>query len=147
MINNVTLMGRLTARPELKTTQSGTTVTSFSIAVDRRIQPKEGAKLTDFINCVAWRNTAEFITRYFDKGDMIAVTGEVQTRQYKDKNGNNRIAFEVVINQASFCGSKNNSTNADNNGNSGNVETAAPSYTEYNNANWENITDEDELPF
>ena len=141
MINNVTLMGRLTARPELKTTQSGTPVTSFCIAVDRRFQPKEGAKLTDFINCVAWRNTAEFITRFFDKGDMIAVTSEIQTRQYKDKNGNNRTAFEVVINQASFCGGKNNSTNGDNSGN------PAPIPAEYDNANWENITNEDELPF
>lgn len=142
MINNVTLMGRLTARPELKTTQSGSTVTSVCIAVDRRFQPKEGAKLTDFINCVAWRNTAEFITRFFDKGDMIAVTGEIQTRQYKDKNGNNRTAFEVVINQASFCGGKNNnSTNGDNSGN------PAPIPAAYDTANWENITDDDELPF
>lgn len=142
MINNVTLMGRLTARPELKTTQSGTPVTSVCIAVDRRFQPKEGAKLTDFINCVAWRNTAEFITRFFDKGDMIAVTGEIQTRAYKDKNGNNRIAFEIVIDHASFCGGKkDNSTNENNSGN------PAPSFTEYDNANWENITDEDELPF
>ena len=147
MINNVTLMGRLTARPELKTTQSGTPVTSVCIAVDRRFQPKEGAKLTDFINCVAWRNSAEFITRFFDKGDMIAVTGEIQTRAYKDKNGNNRTAFEIVIDHASFCGGKNNSTNADNSGNSGNVETATPSYTEYDNVHFENITDEDDLPF
>ena len=108
MINNVTLMGRLTAAPELKTTKSGTTVTSFCIAIDRRYQPKEGEKQTDFINCIAWRNTAEFITRYFKKGDLIALTGEIQTRKYKDNDGNSRTAFEVVINQASFCGGKNN---------------------------------------
>lgn len=106
MINNVTLMGRLTAAPELKTTQSGTSVTAFCIAVDRRFQ-KDGDKQADFINCVAWRNTAEFIARYFGKGDMIAVTGEIQTRKYQDKNGNNRVAVEVIIDNASFCGGKN----------------------------------------
>ena len=84
MINNVTLMGRLTAAPELKVTPSGVNVTAFCIAVERRFQQKDGAKQSDFINCVAWRNTAEFITRYFSKGDMIAVTGEIQTRKYKD---------------------------------------------------------------
>ena len=93
MINNVTLMGRLTAAPELKQTQSGVPVLSFCIAVDRNFQPKDGEKQADFINLVAWRNTAEFIARYFRKGDMIAVTGEIQTRKYQDKDGNNRTAF------------------------------------------------------
>lgn len=106
MINNVTLMGRLTAAPELKQTPSGTSVTTFCIAVDRRFQPKGGEKQADFINCVAWRATAEFITRYFGKGDLIAVTGEIQTRKYQDNNGNNRVAVEVVIDNASFCGGK-----------------------------------------
>ena len=137
MINNVTLMGRLTARPELKTTPSGTTVTGFCIAVDRRYKPKDGEKQTDFINCVAWRNTAEFITRYFDKGDLIAVTGEIQTRTYKDNSGNNRTAFEIVINQASFCGGKNNNSGNDN----------PPTDPQYNNANWETLGDDEEIPF
>lgn len=106
MINNVTLMGRLTAAPELKTTTSGTSVTTFCIAVDRRFQPKDGEKQADFINCVAWRSTAEFITKYFGKGDLIAVTGEIQTRKYQDNSGNNRVAVEVVIENASFCGGK-----------------------------------------
>lgn len=137
MINNVTLMGRLTAAPELKTTPSGVTVTSFCIAVDRRYQPKGGEKLTDFINCVAWRNTAEFITRYFKKGDLIAVTGEIQTRKYQDQNGAKRTAFEVVIDNASFCGGggKNN----------GDIPTfTAPPAT----AIFEEISvDESDLPF
>lgn len=106
MINNVTLMGRLTAAPELKQTTSGTSVTTFCIAVDRRFQQKDGEKQADFINCVAWRNTAEFITRYFGKGDLIALTGAIQTRKYQDQNGNNRVAFEVVIDNASFCGGR-----------------------------------------
>lgn len=111
MINNVTLMGRLTAAPELKTTQSGTTVTSFCLAVDRNYQ-QNGERQADFINCIAWRSTAEFICRNFGKGDMIAITGEIQTRKYTDKDGKNRVAFEVIASQASFCGGKNNAQNA-----------------------------------
>lgn len=141
MINNVTLMGRLTARPELKTTQSGATVTGFCIAVERRFQPKDGDKITDFINCVAWRNTAEFITRFFDKGDMIAVTGEIQTRAYKDNSGNNRTAFEVVVNQASFCGNKSNGNKADSNDN-----PPPASYAQYSDANLQDFGNEEELP-
>lgn len=107
MINNVTLMGRLAAAPELKTTQRGVAVTSFPLAVDRNYTPKGEEKQTDFITCVAWRTTAEFISKHFNKGDMLAVTGEIQTRKYTDKNNNQRVAVEVVVSQASFCGGKN----------------------------------------
>ena len=105
MINNVVLMGRLTADPELRTTQSGTSVTSFTVAVDRDYKT-DGERQTDFINCVAWRNTADFITTYFRKGQMIAVQGTIQTRNYEDKNGNKRTATEVIVEKASFCGEK-----------------------------------------
>lgn len=104
-MNIAILMGRLTASPELKQTQSGLSVTSFSIAIDRRFKT-DGEKQTDFINCVAWRQTAEFITKYFTKGAMIAVEGTIQTRKYTDKNGNDRTATEVVVNQTHFCGGK-----------------------------------------
>jgi single-strand DNA-binding protein len=130
MINNVVLMGRLTAAPELKTTQSGTNVTSFTLAVERRYT-QNGEKKADFIDCVAWRGTAEFITKYFSKGDLIAVTGEIQTRNYEDKNGNKRTAVEVVINESSFCGGKNN--------NSSSAPEAAPIADDNNY--------EDDLPF
>lgn len=110
MLNTVVLMGRLTAAPELKTTASGTNVTSFTLAVDRRYQSQNGEKKTDFISCVAWRSTADFITKYFNKGDLIAVIGEIQTRNYEDKNKNKRTAVEVIVNEASFCGGKNNSS-------------------------------------
>lgn len=115
MINNVVLMGRLTAAPELKTTSKNISVTAFCIAVDRRYQVKGEERQTDFINCIAWRNTAEFITKYFGKGDPIAVTGEIQTRNYQDKKGNKRVAVEVVVDNASFCGGKNSGNNTDNN--------------------------------
>ena len=106
MINVVVLMGRLTADPELRTTPNGISVTSFSIAVDRAYQKAGTERQTDFINCVAWRQTAEFITKYFQKGSMIAVNGTLQQRSYTDKDGNKRTAYDVVIDNASFCGSK-----------------------------------------
>jgi single-strand DNA-binding protein len=138
MINNVTLMGRLTAAPELKQTGSGISVTAFCIAIDRRFQ-KDGEKQADFINCVAWRNTAEFIARYFGKGDMIAVTGAIQTRKYQDNSGNNRVAVEVVIDNASFCGGKNSAS----------TEDSAPQFNPYTNAGggFEEIKTDDDLPF
>lgn len=109
-MNNVTLLGRLTAAPELKTTPSGLPVTAFTIAVDRKFQ-KDGEKITDFINCVAWRSNAEFISKFFRKGDPITIAGEIQTRKYQDKHGNNRVAVEVVINDARFVPTKPNSNN------------------------------------
>ena len=87
MLNCAIIMGRLTADPELKTTQSGISVTSFSVAVDRNYTPKGQERQTDFINVVAWRQTAEFVTRYFHKGSMIAIEGSIQTRKYQDRNG------------------------------------------------------------
>lgn len=114
MINNVVLCGRITAAPELKTTNNGQSVTAFTIAVERRFQTKDGQRATDFINCVAWRNSAEFISKYFAKGDPIAVTGEIQTRKYQDKNGNNRVAVEVVVESVRFVPSKSNGTNNEN---------------------------------
>ena len=108
MLNTAILMGRLTADPELKTTQSGLSVTSFCVAVDRRYQ-KDGEKQADFINVVAWRQIAEFICKYFKKGQMIAVQGSIQTRNYEDKNGNKRTAVEIVADNVSFCGSKSES--------------------------------------
>lgn len=105
MFNLVVLTGRLTADPELKTTANGLSVTTFSIAVDRRYRSGE-ERQTDFINIVAWRQTAEFITKYFNKGSLIGIEGAIQTRRYQDKNGNNRTAFEVIANNVQFVESK-----------------------------------------
>ena len=105
MFNLVVLTGRLTADPELKTTPNGVPVTSFSIAVNRNYRAGEEQQ-TDFINIVAWRQRAEFITKYFTKGSMIGIEGSIQTRRYQDNNGNNRTAFEVVVNNAQFVESK-----------------------------------------
>ena len=101
MFNLVVLTGRLTADPELKTTPSGISVTSFSIAVERSYKSGE-ERQTDFINIVAWRQTAEFIAHYFTKGAMIGIEGSIQMRKYQDKDGNTRTVFEVVANNVQF---------------------------------------------
>ena len=106
--NKVILMGRLTADPELKQTQSGTAVTSFTLAVDRKYSKGED-KQCDFINCQAWKQTAEFICKHFKKGNAILLCGEIQTRSWEDNNGNKRYATEVVASEANFCEAKNNS--------------------------------------
>lgn len=105
MLNCAVIMGRLTATPELRTTGTGISVTSFTVAVDRAYKSGD-ERQTDFINVVAWRSTADFVTRFFTKGQMIAVQGSIQTRNYEDKNGNKRTAVEIVADNVSFCGSK-----------------------------------------
>ena len=123
MLNKIILMGRLTRDPELRRTESGTAVCSFSIAVDRDFKSKNGEKETDFIDIVAWRATAEFVSKYFQKGSLIAIDGSIQTRQYQDKNGNNRTAFEIVANNINFAGPK-----SSNQGGGANYQNSAPSY-------------------
>lgn len=102
MINSVVLMGRLTRNPELKQTDKGTLVCSFSVAVDNGYGEN---KKTDFINCVAWNKTAEFVSKYFTKGQMIALAGRISTRTWDD-NGTTRYATEVSVREVDFCGSK-----------------------------------------
>lgn len=105
-MNVVCLLGRLTADPELRHTQPQVPVTSFTVAVDRAYTPKGQDKQADFLNIVAWRQTAEFICRYFKKGQRIALQGSLQSRQYTDKEGNRRTAYEVVAEQAFFAESR-----------------------------------------
>lgn len=139
MINTVVLMGRLTYEPELRKTPSGVSVLRFQLAVERAYQKNNEEKQTDFIDCVAWRQTAEFISKYFHKGDMIALEGMLQTNNYTDKNGANRKQVEVVANNVSFCGSK-----------SGNSKPKSNSLdvTEPDNSDFEEIVDDDDdLPF
>lgn len=107
-MNRVILMGRLTADPELRQTPQGTAVTRFTIAVDRRFK-RDGGQQADFITCVAWRQTAEFICRYFQKGRMIAVEGQLQSRSWDGQDGKRQYATEVIIDNAFFTGSKNES--------------------------------------
>lgn len=106
MINSITIMGRLTADPELRTTSTGIEVTSFTVAVDRRYRKQGEEKQTDFLPVIAFRQTASFITKYFTKGMMIAVEGALQSRKYEDKEGKPRTAYDILANNVSFCGSK-----------------------------------------
>ena len=151
MLNCAVIMGRLVADPELRTTTSGISVTSFTVAVDRSFVKAGEERQADFIDVVAWRQTAEFVTRYFHKGSMIAVQGSIQTRNYEDKNGNKRKAVEIVADNVSFCGSKAES------GTGGGATTnrfdsmtpppAAPSYATAAPSDFNEIEDEDDLPF
>ena len=122
MLNVVAIMGRLVADPELRTTQSGINVVSFRIACDRNFARQGEQRQADFIDIVAWRSQAEFVSKYFQKGSLIAIEGSLQTRQYQDKNGNNRTAVEVVANNISFAGPKSNNQGG------GSYQNAAPSY-------------------
>ena len=107
MLNHITVMGRLVRDPELRRTGSGVAVTNFTLAVDRDFADKQsGEKETDFIDCVAWRSTAEFVDKYFTKGRMAVVSGRLQIRSYTDKDGNNRRAAEVVADNVYFGDSK-----------------------------------------
>lgn len=109
MFNKTIMMGRITKDLELKTTPSGVSVLSFSIAVDRKYQAKGEEKKTDFFNCVAWRNEAEFIARWFGKGRMILLEGELQNRTYEDNNGVTRYVTELIVDRATFTGEKDGS--------------------------------------
>ena len=124
-MNKIILMGRLTRDPELRTTPNGVSVCSFSIAVNRRYKNAEGNYDADFINCVAWRQTGEFVSRYFTKGRMIAVVGSLQTRTY-EKDGQKHYAAEVQVDEAHFTESKGSAEGSGNAGNSGNFGGGQP---------------------
>lgn len=135
-LNKVILGGRLTSDPELKLTQSGVAVTSFSIAVDRKTA-KDAEKKTDFISIVAWRGTAEFITKYFRKGSSICIAGNIQTRSWETQDGSKRYATEVIADEAYFVESK---ASSDRN----NQEAAITPIT---TPELEDLSDDDDLPF
>ena len=107
MLNRITITGRMTRDPELRTTQSGISVTSFSIANQRNYKNNNGERETDFFDVVAWRNTAEFVTKYFVKGSLVTVDGRLETRKFTDKQGNERKAVEIIADNVFFGDSKN----------------------------------------
>ena len=110
MLNHITIMGRLTRDPELRSTQSGVSVTSFTVAVDRDFGGRDGGeRQTDFIDCVAWRSTGEFVSKYFHKGSMIVVSGRLQSRKWQDRDGNNRTSWEINADNVYFGESRRDS--------------------------------------
>lgn len=145
MLNHITIMGRLTRDPELRRTQGGHAVASFALAVDRDFTGKDSEKETDFIDCVAWRGTAEFVSKYFNKGRMAAVSGRLQTRSFTDKDGNKRKAVEVVADNVYFADSK---KDADNDSSAATPAAAAPASAPAASNDYAYMTDDDaELPF
>jgi single-strand DNA-binding protein len=146
--NKVILGGRLTADPELKQTTSGTSVCSFSVAVNRRYQKDAESQQTDFINVVAWRQQAEFVTRYFRKGSSICVVGNIQTRSWTDNQGQKRYATDVVADEISFVDSKGEGA-SNQGGNPYAAENYAPSFASQNQEapKFEEMSNDDDLPF
>lgn len=153
MLNVAVIMGRLVADPELRHTPNDIAVTSFTIAVDRSYARQGTERQTDFIDVVAWRQQAEFVCRYFTKGQMIAVTGSIQTRSYEDRQGNKRKVVEIQADRISFTGSKRESSG------SGSYDSApamqrppalsepAPAYSSGSSEDFEEILTDDDLPF
>lgn len=114
MYNHIGVMGRLVSDPELKTTQSGTSVTSFRVAVERNYADKDGNRQADFFDVVAWRGTAEFVCRYFGKGSLVMVEGQLQSRTYQTKDGSNRYTVEIVASSVFFTGERRDNQTANN---------------------------------
>ena len=137
-MNSVNLIGRLTATPECKSTPNGKSVCNFSLAVERKFKDADGKPIVDFIDCVAWNNQAEFLCKWFDKGVRVAISGELQTRAFTDKDGNNRKVTEVLVNTVEFADGKREA----------NASASTPTT---NNAFDDNgfvpIEDTDDLPF
>lgn len=157
MLNVAILMGRLVADPEIRHTPNDIAVTSFTIAVDRSYVKVGTERQTDFIDIVAWRATAEFVCKYFRKGQMIAVQGSIQTRSYTDKDGNKRKAFEIVADNVHFADSKRDNSAPTMGGNTSTYQqlqsqpdvmnTPAPAYTSGDTGDFEEILNDDDLPF
>ena len=138
-LNKVILIGNLTADPELKTTATGVSVTSFTVAVNRRFGGKSGEESpADFINCTAWKQTAEFISRYFKKGSFLCITGSIQVRSWQDQQGNKRYATEVVVDEAFFVDTK---------GENSQGGYDEPAFQTTQAPNFEEVASDDDLPF
>lgn len=148
MLNHITIMGRLTRDPELRRTGSGVAVANFTVAVDRDYTGKDGGeKETDFIECVAWRQAGEFVSKYFTKGRMIVVSGRLQVRKWKNKDGENRYTTEVVADNCYFGDSKREESNSNSYG-GGYAAPALPEYPSSPASDFAMLDDDDaQLPF
>lgn len=142
-LNKVILGGRLTADVELKSTNSGVAVCSFTLAVNRKVG-KDKEQQTDFINCQAWRQTAEFISKYFKKGSSLCISGSIQVRSWQDKDGNKRFATEVVVDEAFFVDGKNEAGQAQS---GADANAYIPDAYKAEKANFEPVSPDDDLPF
>lgn len=151
MLNKAVLMGRLTNNPELRHTTSNIAVTTFSLAVGRNYTRQGAEQQTDFIDIVCWRHTAEFVSKYFSKGQLVAVSGMIQTRNWKDSNGNNRKSVEVVADEVYFAEPKRDSSGSGNNSSRNEDNFAFPSddssFSTGGPDDFEEVVSDDDLPF
>jgi single-strand DNA-binding protein len=157
MLNSVIMMGRLTDNPELRQTPQGANVCSFTIAVERSFARQGEQRQTDFFDVVAWRSQADFVSRFFRKGQMMAVQGRMETRMYEDRNGVRRKAYTIVADSVHFADSKRDSSSGNNFNNYSNYNEQprhdmapsmpAPAYTSGNTGDFEEIITDDDLPF
>ena len=145
-LNICAIQGRLCKKPELKTTPNGVSVCSVSVAVERDYKSSGGERLTDFLTIVAWRGTAEFLCRYFSKGQQIAVSGSIQARQYQDSDGNTRTVTEIVANSVYFCGSKENTQQDKTTFQQQNLPPQSVQQA-YSSGDFDEMTDDEDLPF
>ena len=147
MLNKAIIMGRFVQNPELKYTPSNVPVVSFTIAVNRDFKDQNGQYPTDFLDCVAWRNTAEFVSRYFQKGSLCAVEGTIQARMWEDKNGSKRKTVEIIASNVYFAESKKNSSDGGSFASTYDVPPA-PSFEQFDaQDDFAEVGDDDELPF
>ena len=149
-LNKVILIGNLTADPEFKTTPSGVPVTTFSIAVGRRFAKESDEVKADFFNIIAWRGNAEFVSKYFTKGKSIVVVGSIQNRTYTTQDGQKRYITEIIADECTFAGNAGNGQNDAQNGSQGmsaNIHTTQPAQASLQTANFEEISQDDDLPF
>ena len=147
MYNLAIIIGRICATPELRTTPNGTSVCSVTEAMDRAFKNADGERVTDFINCVAYRNNAEFISKFFHKGSPIGLQGNIQTRSYTDKEGNKRTAFEVVADNVFFVGSENESGGSSFAAPSDSFSAAPVAYSSGSAGDFEEVEADSDLPF
>lgn len=147
MYNRVTMMGRIANDLEIKTTQSGTNVLTFRLAVDRSYKDADGNRDTDFFNFVAWRSNADFIAKFFDKGRLILLDAEAQNRTYTDKNGTERLVTEFLVNRVYFTGEKANNANTEHSAPSTAVVASTPAPASANSGNSDFNAPEDDYPF
>jgi len=142
-LNRAIIMGRLTRDPELRHTQSGVAVASFTLAVDRDYKPQDGERETDFIDCVAWRHTGEFVSKYFSKGKMAVVEGRIQVRGWEDKDGGKRRSTEIIADNVYFGEGKKDSDG----GSTSTSRSSSPAYQEPESQFTELDMDDGDLPF
>lgn len=146
MLNKVILMGRLVRDPELRQTNGGTSVTSFTLAIDRDRKGQNGEKQTDFIDCVAWGHQAEFVNQWFTKGMLAIVVGRLQSRNWEDKNGNKRVSVEVNTDEVSFGETKKSRGESTGRSSAQNI-AATPDFVEVSDTDFTELSDDSDVPF